>query len=149
MQDTIILANCIYDIMPNTFDSFNAALGDYKEQRYHLVKAQFTSSHFMAKLHERILHHFIFNWLLKWTQPEQIVKDSVYRPQVNFTLQGPQPESLPSTPQKPSRRIQKELEAKKASGATTVVCSACSITLMRKHLCGQLSSPDGLMLILE
>ncbi|KAG0311395.1 hypothetical protein BGZ97_011900 [Linnemannia gamsii] len=123
MQDAVILANCLYDIKPTSFENIKIALNEYRDQRFELVKAQYATSHFVAKLQyghtmwERILRHCIFNWLPKSLQIKQVVKDSAYRPQANFMPEAPTRGSIPITRQKPSRRVQEE-EAKKAAAAT-------------------------------
>jgi len=44
MQDAIILANCLYDLKSLSQNHIEAALNDYKEQRYGPVKTQFDQS---------------------------------------------------------------------------------------------------------
>lgn len=50
MIDSVVLANCLYDIKPTSYDNIKAALGDYREQRFENVKAQYAHSHRNAKL---------------------------------------------------------------------------------------------------
>ncbi|KAG0285670.1 hypothetical protein BGZ96_010122 [Linnemannia gamsii] len=43
MQDAVILANCLYDIKPTSFENIKVALKEYRDQRCDLVKVQLTS----------------------------------------------------------------------------------------------------------
>ncbi|KAF9583217.1 hypothetical protein BGW38_010003, partial [Lunasporangiospora selenospora] len=70
MQDSVILANCLYDIAncPTT-ENITAAFRDYQEQRFSHVKFQFESSKFQAKIlfgqtfGERMLRQVVFGFL--------------------------------------------------------------------------------------
>ncbi|KAH7038652.1 hypothetical protein BKA57DRAFT_539701 [Linnemannia elongata] len=125
MIDSVVLANCLYDIKPTSYDNIKAALGDYREQRFENVKAQYAHSHRNAKLRyghtlwERMFRYMILNWLPQSVMVKQIVKDSAYRPQSNFLPQAPQRGNGPVISQKPSTRLQKEREEeeKRAEGA--------------------------------
>ncbi|KAF9540551.1 hypothetical protein EC957_003989 [Mortierella hygrophila] len=124
MIDSVVLANCLYDIKPTSYDNIKAALGDYREQRFENVKAQYAHSHRNVKLSyghtlwERMFRYMILNWLPQSVMAKQIVKDSAYRPQSNFLPQAPQRGRGPVISQKPSTRLQKEREeeVKKAEG---------------------------------
>ncbi|KAF9104176.1 hypothetical protein BGX29_002270 [Mortierella sp. GBA35] len=126
MQDAVILANCLYDIKPTSFENIKLALKDYKEQRFHHVKEHYAHSYSNAKLQyghtwtERIFRYLILNWLPKSVMFKQIVRDSAYRPQANFMPQVPKRGSIPVTAQKASKRIQEEEAAKTAAVATAV-----------------------------
>jgi hypothetical protein len=50
MQDAVILANCLFDIMPTSYDNIKAALQEYKDQRFDYIKEQYSTSHASAKL---------------------------------------------------------------------------------------------------
>ncbi|KAG9069579.1 hypothetical protein KI688_010483 [Linnemannia hyalina] len=50
MIDSVVLANCLYDIKPTSYDNIKAALGHYREQRFEKVKAQYADSHRNARL---------------------------------------------------------------------------------------------------
>jgi 2-polyprenyl-6-methoxyphenol hydroxylase-like FAD-dependent oxidoreductase len=50
MQDAVILANCIYDIVPNNFDTVKEALDEFKIQRFEFIKAQYAQTYIAAKI---------------------------------------------------------------------------------------------------
>jgi 2-polyprenyl-6-methoxyphenol hydroxylase-like FAD-dependent oxidoreductase len=60
MQDAVILANCLYDIKPTSFENIKIALNEYRDQRFELVKAQYATSHFVAKLQYGHVSFYIF-----------------------------------------------------------------------------------------
>ncbi|KAF9088617.1 hypothetical protein BGX29_002266 [Mortierella sp. GBA35] len=66
---------------------------------------------------ERIFRYLILNWFPKSVMIKQIVRDSVYRPQVNNLPQAPKRGSIPIMSQKPSRRLQEEQAKKVAASA--------------------------------
>ncbi|KAG0296806.1 hypothetical protein BGZ97_004443 [Linnemannia gamsii] len=128
MQDAVLLANHIYDIKPTSFENVKLALNEYKKERFEAVQDQYPQSHISAKLifghtlWERILRFVVFNWLPKWLQYKQFLKDTAYRPQANFLPQVPKRGSVVPIPQNPSKRIQKEdEEAKKVANAASAL----------------------------
>ncbi|KAG0293461.1 hypothetical protein BGZ96_002803 [Linnemannia gamsii] len=116
MQDAVLLANHIYDILPTSFENIKAALNNYKEERFDAVKDQYPQSHISAKLmyghslFERLLRQVIFNWMPKSIMRKQLSKDTAYRPQANFLPQAPKRGTVEIIPQWPSRRITKKGE---------------------------------------
>ncbi|KAF9090281.1 hypothetical protein BGX23_006121 [Mortierella sp. AD031] len=125
IHDAAILANRLYDIHPTTFATIKTALQDYKNERYDIVKDQYAQSRFSAmllygqSLTERLLRYAVLNWVPASMQSRQIVKDSAYRPQVNFLPQVPHRGSstVPVISQKPSKRANKD-QTKKTIAAT-------------------------------
>ncbi|KAF8938002.1 hypothetical protein BGZ47_008769 [Haplosporangium gracile] len=123
MQDAVILANCIYDIIPTNFDTVKEALDEFKRQRYDLIKAQYAQTYIAAKiqyghtLSERILRYFLLNWLPVSMKQKQQVEGAQYRPQAVFIPQAPKRGTCPVLPQKPSKRVQAEDEVKKSSAS--------------------------------
>ncbi|KAF9104171.1 hypothetical protein BGX29_002265 [Mortierella sp. GBA35] len=115
MQDAVILANCIYDILPNTFTNVKEALNEFKDQRFDNVKAHYGYSQFSAKLIQ-----LVFNWLPKSMQRKQVIKDSAYRPQANFMPQVPKRGTAPVDPQRPSKRYQEEQRKAAAASVSAV-----------------------------
>ncbi|KAG0311381.1 hypothetical protein BGZ97_011902 [Linnemannia gamsii] len=121
MQDAVILANCLFDIMPTSYDNIKAALQEYKDQRFDYIKEQYSTSHASAKLQyghtfsERIFRYIVFNWLPDSVIGAQLVKDSAYRPQANFLPEAPKRGTAPVLPQKPSRRLQEEAAKRSAA----------------------------------
>ncbi|KAF9900786.1 hypothetical protein EC991_006889 [Linnemannia zychae] len=128
MQDAVLLANHIYDIHPTSYENIKTALKEYKEGRFEAIKEQYPQSYMAAKLRyghtlsERILRYIVFNWLPESIQQRQIQKNTAYRPQANFLPQAPKRGTMDTIAQPPSKRIQKEEEAKKK--AATSVASA-------------------------
>ncbi|KAI7832733.1 hypothetical protein BC939DRAFT_434200 [Gamsiella multidivaricata] len=124
MQDAVVLANCLYDLTPLSIDGIKTALKDYREQRFAHVKTQYEASQMGAKLQyghtwqERILRHFVFNYMPKSVQRNHILKDSQYRPQAMFLPPAPKRGSGPVLAQKPSKRY---AEKQTMSGSTMVV----------------------------
>ncbi|KAF9124338.1 hypothetical protein BG015_005109 [Linnemannia schmuckeri] len=120
MQDAVILANCLFDIRPTSFENIKAALRDYRDERFDPIKEQYPVSHISAKLQyghtfaERVFRYFIFNWLSTAKVGSQFVKDSAYRPQANFLPQAPKRGTADVLPQRPSKRLQEEDEKKAA-----------------------------------
>ena len=50
MQDAVILANRLYDIVPTSFENIKTALNEYKEERFDAIKEQYPQSYVSAKL---------------------------------------------------------------------------------------------------
>ncbi|KAG0071710.1 hypothetical protein BGZ90_012161 [Linnemannia elongata] len=127
MQDAVILANRLYDIVPTSFENIKTALTEYKEERFDAIKDQYPQSYISAKLifgHtfiERVLRHVVFNWLPKSVQRKQMIKDTAYRPQANFLPLAPKRGTLEIILQRPSKRIQDEKENTKNVTAVAAV----------------------------
>ncbi|KAF9083986.1 hypothetical protein BGX27_003953, partial [Mortierella sp. AM989] len=49
-QDSVILANCLYEMKDASSESITSAFGKYYAQRYHRVQAQFNRSHTLSKI---------------------------------------------------------------------------------------------------
>lgn len=64
-------------------------------------------------LSERMLRQVLFNWMPKSLLHKQLLKDTAYRPQANFIPQAPKRGTVDIIPQTPSKRAQKEEEAKR------------------------------------
>ncbi|KAF9118014.1 hypothetical protein BGW39_001571 [Mortierella sp. 14UC] len=127
MQDAVLLANHIYDILPITNENIQKALHDYKEERFEAIKEQYPQSYISAKLMyghqsfaERMLRQFVFNWLPKSIQQKQLQKNTAYRPQANFLPLAPKRGTLEIIPQRPSKRVQKEHEVAKNKAASVL-----------------------------
>ncbi|KAF9924891.1 hypothetical protein FBU30_005234 [Linnemannia zychae] len=117
MQDAVLLANHIYDIQPTSFENIKRALNEYKDERFDAVKDQYPQSYIAAKItfghtfYERILRQVVFNYLPTSMKMKQLIKDTAYRPQVNFLPQAPKRGTMDIIPQRPSRHAQKKKEA--------------------------------------
>ncbi|KAG0049676.1 hypothetical protein BGZ83_005510 [Gryganskiella cystojenkinii] len=94
MQDAVVLANCIYEMPSNTFENIQAALSDYKTQRYQHVITNYRSSQLNAKikyghtLMDRIMRYIVVNYLPKSIQTREVFKTLSYRPQLTFLAQA-------------------------------------------------------------
>ncbi|KAF9921713.1 hypothetical protein FBU30_008218 [Linnemannia zychae] len=114
IQDSVILANCLYDMKSTSLEDIMITLDDYREQRFDHVKTQYEASQWNAKVifgHtflERILRHGTLNILPKSVHRNISNKDAKYRPQVTFLPRVPDRGSLTAFPQKPSRRYTEE-----------------------------------------
>jgi hypothetical protein len=74
MQDAVILANRLYDILPTSFETIKAALSDYRDERFGNVKSQYSNTHMSARLqfsHVRLLLVFSLFSSLARTKSDQ------------------------------------------------------------------------------
>ncbi|KAF9125529.1 hypothetical protein BGW39_007329 [Mortierella sp. 14UC] len=123
MQDAVLLANHLYDVKENKFENIQAALKEYKEERFDSVRDQYPQSHMSAKLllghtfWERVVRQVIFNWLPQSMITAQLVKDTAYRPQANFLPQAPKRGTVDVLHQNPSKRVQEEDDARRQVAA--------------------------------
>ncbi|KAG0219280.1 hypothetical protein BGX33_003827 [Mortierella sp. NVP41] len=117
MLDALILANCIYDLKDLSPPSLTAAFKDYQSQRYKNAKRCIAASKINAKISsgqtvpERLLRYLVFNFVPKWVIVKTLTKHVVYRPQATFLPPIADMGTVPSRPQKPSKRYQAELAA--------------------------------------
>jgi hypothetical protein len=115
-QDSLILANCLYDLEDNSQESITAAFQSYYDQRYELAKAAYDMSSMLAKVtkgqkwHERLIRTILFN-LPDSIQAATQAKRSMYRPQATFLPIVPLRGTGVVLPQPPSKRYQREQEA--------------------------------------
>ncbi|KAG0207500.1 hypothetical protein BGX28_001277 [Mortierella sp. GBA30] len=114
MQDAVILASCLYDLEPLSFEGIKYAFKDYREQRFQHVKTQYESSQISAKIQygltilERMFRSTLLNFVPSWLLKKQYVKDSSYPPQATFLPLAPKRGIIAVLPQKLSRRYQGE-----------------------------------------
>ncbi|KAF9370188.1 hypothetical protein CPC16_003879, partial [Podila verticillata] len=122
MQDAVVLANCIYEMASASIENVEAALSEFRQQRYDNVKIQYESSKTKAKItygqawHERLMRHVVFSYMPKSMMEKTLAKDGEYRPQVSFLPLAPPRGKGPFFQQKPSAKYLK-LEAEKAEKA--------------------------------
>ncbi|KAG0293466.1 hypothetical protein BGZ96_002808 [Linnemannia gamsii] len=127
MQDSVILANHLYDIKPTSFENIKRALSEYNGERFSAVKDQYPQSHISAKIlfghtfTERVLRHIVFRWLPKSMQLKQLIKDTAYRPQANFLPQAPKRGTMETVSQNPSKRNYKEREEEEKEVTATAL----------------------------
>ncbi|KAF9083136.1 hypothetical protein BGX23_011758 [Mortierella sp. AD031] len=114
LQDSVVLANCLYDMKSNAIEDVTTALEDYREQRFDHVKTQYEASQWNAKLMyghtfmERVLRQSAFNILPKSVHRNITIKDAKYRPQASFLPQAPDRGAIQALPQKASKRYAEE-----------------------------------------
>ncbi|KAG0003200.1 hypothetical protein BGZ80_011367 [Entomortierella chlamydospora] len=114
LQDSIVLANCIYDIESLSTEGISAALDEYYDQRYVHVVEQYNASNVTEKIvyghkfYDRVVRHVVFHFLPKSAVDKKLAKNHAYRPQVTFLPQVPTRGTGPVLPQKPSKRYQRE-----------------------------------------
>ncbi|KAF9921355.1 hypothetical protein FBU30_008640 [Linnemannia zychae] len=119
MQDAVILANCIYDLEDLSPKSLTRAFKSYKNQRYNEARKQINNSKVNAKISsgqtkiDRAVRHVVFNYIPRSLQDRQFTKDAAYRPQCTFMQRVPDKGTVPSQPQKPSRRYEAEVESRR------------------------------------
>lgn len=125
MQDSVILANCLYDLKDNTQASITEAFKSYRAQRWDHAREQYDNSKFLAKVvgglswSERLVRTIFLN-LPKWVVNKTNEKMCSYRPQVTFLPLAPFHGTGPVLPQLPSVRYAKEQEEKKKHGSVVV-----------------------------
>ncbi|KAF9897616.1 hypothetical protein BX616_005270, partial [Lobosporangium transversale] len=114
MQDSVVLSNCIYDMVSTKLNDVEAALKDYREQRFDYVVERYKDSKENAKiiygqtLTERIIRHVVLNYMPRSFRVTTTSRSLKYRPQVAFLPQIPKRGTCPVLPQKPSKRYQLE-----------------------------------------
>ncbi|KAG0361772.1 hypothetical protein BGZ54_008973 [Gamsiella multidivaricata] len=115
MQDAVVLANCLYDLVDITPQSITAAFQDYYDQRYPRAKAMLENSKMMSKISigqtfwQRVARHVLFNYMPESTMQHIYAKKSAYRPQINWMPFVENRGTGPVLPQKLSRRYTEEL----------------------------------------
>ncbi|KAG0318430.1 hypothetical protein BG000_004245 [Podila horticola] len=124
IEDAIILVNCIYDIENVTYENIQAALTDFRAQRFSHAEFQVGLAKTFAKILfgqtriERIMRKIVYN-LPKWVQVKSHLKLAPYRPLVAFLPTPPNRATIKMLPQRPSKRYAKEqAELDKAQAAT-------------------------------
>ncbi|KAF9430165.1 hypothetical protein BGZ76_000944 [Entomortierella beljakovae] len=120
MLDSIILANCIYEMGTPTQQGIQDAFKEYYNQRFKYAKEQYAMSNVVAKLQfghsiaERLLRFLAFNLIPTSFQRKQAAKGGEYRPQATFLPRAPKRGTGKLTPQEPSKRYQEVQEASQA-----------------------------------
>ncbi|KAG0334335.1 hypothetical protein BG000_008405 [Podila horticola] len=120
MQDAVVLANCIYELASADIKDVEAALVDFRQQRYDHVKVQYEKSKTNAKViygqawHERLIRQVLFSYMPKSMMEKALAKDGEYRPQAAFLPLAPPRGQGPFFQQKLSAKYLK-LQAEKAA----------------------------------
>ncbi|KAF9582726.1 hypothetical protein BGW38_010839 [Lunasporangiospora selenospora] len=110
MQDSVVLANTLFDIEDYTTKNIVAAFKDYRQQRYNYAQYEIGKSTLMGRLSygqgwiDRILRHIVFNFVPQFIFTRQVLSDTAYRPQATFLPRAPKRGTVSIAPQKPSKR---------------------------------------------
>ncbi|KAF8977191.1 hypothetical protein BGZ46_007575 [Entomortierella lignicola] len=118
IQDAVVLANCIYEMKDNSFESVEEALKGYRKLRYDEAKLQYETSKFSGKvfyghtLIERLMRYAIVNLMPQSVHSSNFIKTVMFRPQIAFLPLVSNRGTGAVTPQKPSAKyIAKQKEA--------------------------------------
>ncbi|KAF8947203.1 hypothetical protein BGZ52_008111, partial [Haplosporangium bisporale] len=121
MQDAVVLANCIYEMTSVNIENVEAALAEFRLQRYEHVKIQHERSKTTAKTmygmawHERLLRNVVLSYLPRFMFEKGVTRDGAYRPQASFLPLAPPRGQGPFLQQKPSAKYLKlQVERAKA-----------------------------------
>ncbi|KAF9290920.1 hypothetical protein BGZ88_007126 [Linnemannia elongata] len=119
MEDAVIIANCIYELGSSfSKTDIEAALTDYRSQRFEHAKQQVENSNMAGKLFygqtwlERLIRRAVLNWIPKSFEKASLTQAVAYRPQATFLPMVPKRGTFPILPQKMSKRYEEE-QAKK------------------------------------
>ncbi|KAF9330079.1 hypothetical protein BGZ91_000278 [Linnemannia elongata] len=119
MEDAVIIANCIYELGSSfSKTDIEAALTDYRSQRFEHAKQQVENSNMAGKLFygqtwlERLIRRAVLNWIPKSFEKASLTQAVAYRPQATFLPMVPKRGTFPILPQKLSKRYEEE-QAKK------------------------------------
>ncbi|CAO3566512.1 unnamed protein product [Mortierella alpina] len=121
MQDAVILANCLYDLVDVTPKGITAAFQDYYDQRFHHAKAMLENSQLMSRamggqnLLERLFRHILLNYIPEWVQQRSFEQKAEYRPQAAFLPPVQTRGTGHVLPLKPSRRYGEEQQASRGA----------------------------------
>ncbi|KAG0015450.1 hypothetical protein BGZ82_001400 [Podila clonocystis] len=124
MQDAVILVNCIYEMEEVNYENIQAALADYRAQRFHHAEFQVNLGKtlggilFGQRWYERFMRKLIYN-MPKWAQHKNHLTMATYRPMISFLPPVPNRTNIKLLPQKPSRRYAKE-QAALANAASAI-----------------------------
>ena len=121
MEDAVIIANCIYELGSSfSKTDIEAALTDYRSQRFEHAKQQVENSNMAGKMFygqtwlERLIRKAVLNWIPKSFEKTNLTQAVAYRPQATFLPMVPKRGTFPVLPQKMSRRYENEQAKKNA-----------------------------------
>ncbi|KAF9096064.1 hypothetical protein BGX27_001176 [Mortierella sp. AM989] len=86
--DSIVLANCIYDMPDASSESIEAALEEYYRQGFHHAEFAYNESVGKSKIltgqtcHERVIRHVALNYIPAWMFRRLTIRGNEYRPQI-------------------------------------------------------------------
>jgi len=127
-QDSVILANCLYDLKDNSQASVTAAFKSYYNQRFQHAKGAYEASKMAGKImagstwSDRLIRTIVFKYMPRSIQQKQLEKTNSYKPQVTFLPRVPNRGTGYVLPQMPSTRYTEEQREReqKADGPTAV-----------------------------
>lgn len=127
-QDSVILANCLYDLKDNSQASITTAFKSYYDQRFQHAKGAYEASKMAGKImagstwSDRLIRTVVFKYLPLSIQQKQLEKTNSYRPQVTFLPRVPKRGTGYVISQLPSTRYTEEQRERerKADGAAVV-----------------------------
>ncbi|KAG0242751.1 hypothetical protein B0O80DRAFT_493938 [Mortierella sp. GBAus27b] len=121
MQDSVVLANCLYDLESLDPVHITETFQSYKDQRFPPVAEQYEASKMNAKIlygqtwTERALRYAVFNLMPRSVQTKYSSKGTELRPQASFLPLAPKRGTCHVIPQEPSKRFVKEQRIKVAA----------------------------------
>ncbi|KAF9114063.1 hypothetical protein BGX27_000194 [Mortierella sp. AM989] len=83
LQDSVVLANCLYEMKDASSESITSAFEKYYEQRYRHAQARFDRSHMLSKVLlgqkfiERMMRQVMFKYMPIWMLRRETVRPSV------------------------------------------------------------------------
>lgn len=88
MQDAVVLANCLYEMKGLTPDDIDAALSEFKTERFVKVKAQFEASKMNAKvIYGQVRHpHFLNKKIHRFCDLLSSLNNNNLTPPLHFFL---------------------------------------------------------------
>ncbi|KAF9949068.1 hypothetical protein BGZ72_009074 [Mortierella alpina] len=110
MQDAVVLANSIYDLRSTSLEDVEAALKDYRQQRYAYAKQQVDRSAGIGRVMHgrawlaRFVRSAILNWMPAALEKIRFSKAFAYRPQAVFLPLVENRGEFQVLAQRPSRR---------------------------------------------
>ncbi|KAF9948613.1 hypothetical protein BGZ70_002145 [Mortierella alpina] len=110
MQDAVVLANGIYDLQSTSLEDVEAALKDYRQQRYAHAKQQVDRSAGVGRVMHgrawfaRFVRNVILNWMPASLEKMRFSKAYAYRPQAVFLPLAENRGEFQVLPQRPSKR---------------------------------------------
>ncbi|KAI1297729.1 hypothetical protein EDD11_007009 [Mortierella claussenii] len=119
MQDSVILANCIYEMTGTSQQDVEAVLKEFKRQRYPHAKIQVENSAMSGKLlygqtwFEKVARKLVFSWMPNWLEKNNLTKAATYQPQATFLPFVKKRGTLQIKAQRPSKRFLKEQEQRR------------------------------------
>ncbi|KAF8938587.1 hypothetical protein BGZ58_000623 [Dissophora ornata] len=110
MHDSIVLANCFYNMTDTSQQSITAAFEEYYKQRFRRAEVQFERSSSMSRTcsgqtwKDRVLRNVLLNYVPDWMQQISFNKTFQYRPQIAWLPLAENRGTIRVQPQEGDRR---------------------------------------------